>query len=658
MGAGLSSGEEAVSLSIVIYEGLSELNKLEMEVRVFATDVNRELIQRARTGLYPPVSIESLSEAQIRDYFIKTNEGYQVRTHISRMIVWAEHNLTAHPPFSNLHMISCRNVLIYFQARLQERMRALFQFALQPEGILFLGSSEAMPEIPDMFRVIDSKSRIYQRTAGSTLQWLRLDRPLFTKVPAPTEETMHTPKSVPGTNDDYWMQLIKEMLLAHYSSTCAVVDTHYRLRYTYGEIDRYLRLLPGGEIQPGILSMAREGLNAELTIALYEAFESNEIVIRRGVWVKTGADEDEVNLIILPIRETTLSSPHKLVIFERSLIKTTRQGISADRHGSEEGVTITHLREELQQAHQALQSAMQALQAKSEELTSSVEEISSANEEIQTTNEELRTSKEELESLNEELNTLNSQLSNQNHELMHANNALYNFLQSTAIGIIFLDQDLHIREFTQVVTSIFSLRKSDMGRPLAEINSQLIYADLLSDTARVLDTLVNIEREVSTLKGQWYKMEIRPYRTVSNAIDGLVMTFSDITLQKQAQHKAEQAALYTRKVIDTVGNSLVEMESNLHVVAANPAFYQQFKLAPQDTIGQFLYDLGDGQWNLPELRHLLSEVIPRQRLVQDYTMTYILPDGSRRTLRMNAHQIEEVDRILLVITEVMDQPAG
>ncbi|MDX2139149.1 MAG: CheR family methyltransferase [Chloroflexota bacterium] len=654
---GCASGEEAVSIAILIYECLRELNMLEMDVRIFATDMNRHLVQRARTGVYSATITEHITESRLKDYFMKTEEGYQVRTHITRMIVWAEHNLTEHPPFSSLHLISCRNVLIYFQPALQERIRALFQFALRPEGILFLGSSEAIPEVLESFTVIDSKQKIYRRTSETSHQWMRLDQPLFAKVLARMEEPMTTPRPSPGQTDDQRLRLIKDMLLEHYNSTCTIVDHHYHIRYAYGEIDRYLRLIPGGEMQPNILRMVREGLNAELTIALYEAFERNETVIRQGVWVKTGSDEELINLIVKPINDSSIDNRHKLVIFERIPDgKSSRDTITLSS-GGDEGVTITRLRDELEETRQALQSATQALQAKSEELISSMEEISSANEEIQTTNEELRTSKEELESLNEELNTLNTQLTNQNHELTHANNTLYNFLQSTAIGVIFLDQSLAIREYTQVVTEIFSLRKSDMGRPLAEITSQLNYENLIADATRVLDTLINIEQEVGALGGRWYKVEIRPYRTMNNIIDGLVLTFSDITLQKQAQYDAEKTSLYLRKVIDTVENSLLELDNELRVVAANPAFYRQFQSIPETTIGHLLYDLGNGQWDIPDLRRLLNEIIPRQTFVRDYTMTYELPEIGKRTLRLNANQIREVDRILLVITDLAEQAA-
>jgi two-component system, chemotaxis family, CheB/CheR fusion protein len=651
---GCASGEEAVSIAILIYECLRELNMLEMEVRVFATDINRESVQRARSGIYPSMIAEHITETRLKDHFMSAEDGHQARTHISRMIVWAEHNLIEHPPFSSLHLISCRNVMIYFQPKLQARIRSLFEFALRPGGILFLGSSEAMPEAVDMFAVIDSKQKIYRRTANASSQWMRLDHPLFTKVSIAEGEPVVIPKVPASKSDDDRLQIIKEMLLEHYNSTCVIVDEHYRIRYAYGDIDRYLRLIPGGETQPSILKMAREGLDAELTIGLYEAFESHQVVTRPEVWFPTSDGEQLVKLIVKPILGGSSDERHLLVIFERSAAGGKDREPSSPNTDSEEAAVIIHLREELVQSRQALQSVTHALQAKGEELTTSMEEISSANEEIQTTNEELRTSKEELESMNEELNTLNTQLSNQNHELTRANNALYNFLQSTTIGVIFLDQNLAIREFTHAATSIFSLRKGDMGRPLSEIASQLAYDDLIGDATSVLDTLVNVEREVPTIRGQWYKVEIIPYRTMNNVIDGLVLTFSEITMQRQVQHKLEQLSIYSRRVIDTIENGLLELDSDQRIVAANPAFYRQFGIEAVDTVGHLLYEVGNGQWDIPELRRLLNEIIPKQTFVRDYTIAYRSPEGIKRTLHLNAHQIQEVERILVVITDVSE----
>jgi two-component system, chemotaxis family, CheB/CheR fusion protein len=647
---GCASGEEAVSLAILIYECLRELDMMEMEVRIFATDMNRDLIQRGRSGVYPASITEEMTETRLRDHFIAIDTGYQVRTHISRMIVWAEHNLIEHPPFSNLYLISCRNVLIYFQPQLQDKVRALFQFGLRPDGILFLGSSEAMPVTGDLFTVIDSKHKIYRRMAGLAQQWLRLDQPLFAKVLPRLEASL--PQQAIRNRENPFLRVIEEMLLSHYNSTCVIVDENYQIRYTYGEIDRYLRLIPGGELQSSVLNMAREGLDVELTISLHEADNTQQTIIREGVQVKNRNDEYPINLIVKPIDES-FGKGFKLLIFEPKPIAQNPGEMSSGDGDGADGHALNQLRTESQRIHLALQSATQALQDKSAELVSSIDEISSANKEIQTTNEELRTSKEELESLNEELNTLNTQLTNQNQELGYVNNALFNFLQSTAIGVIFLDLRLMIRDYTQAATKLFSLRKSDIGRPLAEIRTQFVYTNLIEDAKHVLDSLETTEVELSTQENNWYKVEVRPYRTLNNAIDGLVLTFSDITIQKQAQHQAEQQSVYMREVFDTIENSLLELDGDLRVVAANTQFYEQFQVGPEETIGRLLYHLGNGQWDIPDLRRLLTEIIPEQRFVRDYKVSHDFPKLGKQTVLLNARQIDSVNRLLLVFTDII-----
>ena len=650
---GCASGEEAISIAILIYECLRELDMPQMEVRIFATDVDHDILQIPRRGLYPRTIAEAVSAERLRDHFIEEDQGYRVRSHITRMIIWAQHNLVDNPPFSSLHLISCRNVMIYFQQRLQDRVLAFFQFALQPTGILFLGSSETLPYEKDAFVTIDSKHKIFQRSADGKGSWLRLDQPLFIRTPDYEKVTMpNITSSSRPEHDDYELDIIKSELIEHYASTCVLVDEQYRVRYTYGEIDLYLRIVPGRAGQNNILDMTRKGLDVELTLALHHAFDGDDPVIRQEVWAQTSGDERIINIIVLPVKNPAVAGRWRLVIFELAVTSETLKNEKIQVTESDEGVTVSRLREELLQTQKALQKVTLALQAKGEELTSSMEEIRSASEEIQTTNEELRTSKEELESMNEELNTLNTQLIDQNFELSGANDTLHNLLQSADISIIFLDQDLAIREYTSSVTQIFGLRSGDKGRPLADIVNQLVYDSLIVDAETVLNTLNNFEREVYTLNGYWYNLRIRPYRTIANAIDGLALTFSDITIQKQSQDNLEKRGLYIRQVFDTLDDSLLELDHELRIVGANQSFFDLLKTTEADTIGKLLYELGSGQWNIKELRHLLTEIIPDKKIVHDYDIALNLPDLGLHIMKINARQIAEVNRILLVITDV------
>lgn len=649
---GCATGEEAVSIAILIHECLEELDMTRMEVRIFATDANHEVIQRARNGFYSAAIADDISLARLEANFIAEDNGYRLRNHIGRMITWAVHNLTEHPPFSKQHLISCRNVMIYFQQNLQERLVALFAFALRPHGILFLGMSESLPYNINAFGLLESKHKIYQRVEDNDTGWLGLDKPLYLNVANDWNTPMPDDRPRKLLSQDHELDIIKNLLFEHYNSTCVIVDDYHRLRYSYGEIDRYLKIVPGREGQHNILDLAREGLDLELAVALHTAQHDGASSTRRGVWVKTNGDERIINLIVKPIPDGILPGARNLIIFEmvheRNNLDTGESNVEDD----EAGTTIRRLREELTQAQRSLQSVTQALQAKSEELTSSLEEVRSASEELQATNEELRTSKEELESMNEELNTLNTQLTDQNYELNQANNTLHNFLQSTEIGTIFLDEDLGIRDFTASVTDIFRLRDGDKGRPLVEIADQLEGVNLIADAESVLDTLDIIEKEVRTTNGAWYQLHIRPYRTTVGIVDGLVLTFSNITGQKEAQMAAEVHSDYIREIFDTIDHSLLELDSNLQVLNANRSFYTKFRANEVNTVGRPLHQLGDGQWDIPELRRLLTEIIPQQRSVRDYTVKHDFPNLGVHTVQINARQIAELDRILLVITDI------
>jgi two-component system CheB/CheR fusion protein len=565
--------------------------------------------------------------------------------------------MVEHPPFSQLHLVSCRNVLIYFRKQLQERVLSLFQFALRPNGVLFLGSSETMLFPSDDFTTVNSKYKIYQRASSTSQAWLRLEQPLFKQPPKMLEYPMADQKSSRRPEGEHTLQVIKDLLVVQMGATCLLVDEQYMVQYSFGEADRYLQVISGDNSPRTLLERAREGLETDLTVALHQAFSNDEETVRRqGVWVRTNGDERIVDLTVVPVSDPQLGNRLRLVIFQVKMQGKDLRSmeISGEADGDDPDTINARLHRELQETKAVLQSTTQALQAKSEELTTSIEEIRSANEEVQTTNEELRTSQEELESLNEELNTLNTQLTNQNDELTIANDTLHNFLQSAEIGMIFLDQDLAVREYTRAVTTIFSLRPEDHGRPLSEIATRLDYDTLIADTDSVLNTLNEVEKEVQSRDGQWYSVRIHPYRTTKSVIDGLVLTFSDVTNQKRTQLKAEQQTDYVRQVMDTIGDSLIELDDNLCVVAVNQSFCQMFQIDADASIGCQIYDLGNGEWDIPDLRRLLYEIIPNQTVILDYEVKQIFPNIGSRIMRINARQVAELNRILLVITDISD----
>jgi two-component system CheB/CheR fusion protein len=397
--------------------------------------------------------------------------------------------------------------------------------------------------------------------------------------------------------------------------------------------------------------MAREGLDLELTAALYIAENEGQPVTRKGVQVNFNSKHRVINLTVKPIDSNVLPGDQTLIIFEpvEGGDEWPHDRNATEELGSEE---IYELHNELRQSQEALQTVTEALQIKRKELTSSLKEVRAVSEEVQTTNEELRTSKEELESMNEELNTLNNQLTDQNYELSRANNTLHNFLQSTEIGMIFLDESLNIREFTAAVTDIFKLREVDKGRPLAEIVHKLEYDALIDEAESVLNTLTTIEKEVHTTTGQWYKLHIRPYRTTTGNIDGLVLTFSDITQQKQAQRAAKQQAHYISQIFNLVDHSIIELDREMRVLSADPSFYDSFGLSEEDTIGKMLFELGDGDWDIPDLRRLLDEIIPDLKEVRHHPVEHEFRNRGPCKLQFNALLVPDLDRVLLIISDL------
>ena len=493
---GCASGAEAVSIAILLYECLQELDKVRMQVRIFATDANVDMIRRARHGVYPESIAEEITEARLRRHFEQVEGGYRVRDHIRDMILWASHNLVEHPPFSNLHLVSCRNVLIYFQDRLRQRVFAMLQYSLLAESILFLGSSESVPADWNTILPIDRFHRIYRQEADAKQQWLKLDHALFAKSASSDQSEQG---QVPTRQEDRYSALVREALVTRYNVTGVIVGETFQVQYTFGEIDRYLHFSAGLGLPRTLFDLIRDDLSLALIALLHRAFEISEPVFQRSVPIRDGDSSDYINLVIQPLVHVAAGGRQRLIIFEPTEARAS-------------------------QLADAVETEM-APYTSIEGRAALIQEIQSTHEQIQIQNEVLETSNEQLKTTSEELNTINNQLIAQNDDLVATQNTLHNILRSTIVGIIFLDLDLLVREYTQAAVALFDLTADDKGQSLLAVNHELVDVDLASDTNDVLDTLEPIEREVSTRGGQRYIMSIHPYRTTQNIIDGLVLTF-------------------------------------------------------------------------------------------------------------------------------------
>jgi two-component system CheB/CheR fusion protein len=545
---GCSTGEEAYSIAIMLAERQEAL-KHNFKVQIFATDIDSHAIAAARIGLYPSSISADVSPDRLARYFTLVADGsaYRIHKSIRDMVVFSDQNVTRDPPFSKLDIISCRNLLIYMGSELQKKLLPLFHYALNPQGFLFLGTSETVGDFVDLFAVIDRKAKLYQRKDdfhGTPRVAIGRFFPM-SLAQGPSVATVVEKQQMPVKRS--LRELTEHALLQQVAPACALTDSKGDILYLYGRTGMYLEPAPGEAGINNILKMAREGLRLKLTTALHDAVTTKKIVRSPGLSVKTNGHFTLVNLTIRPVltgSTAEVTEPLYLVILEEVLLSDPEHVLlDSNYSGAGPGSTdidvdsrIIELKKELMIKDEYLQITQEELESSNEELKSSNEEMQSVNEELQSTNEELETSKEELQSVNEELATINSELQIKVVDLSCANNDMNNLLAGTGIAIVFVDLFLHILRFTPSATKIINLILSDVGRPVSHIVSNLIgYESLSADVQVVLDTLIPKDLEVQTKEGHWYQMRIQPYRTLENKIEGAVITFMDIAERKQIE---------------------------------------------------------------------------------------------------------------------------
>ena len=586
-------------------------------------------------------------------FFVQEMEGgaFRIQKGIRDMMVFSEQDVIKDPPFSKLDLISCRNLLIYLSGELQKKLIPLFHYALNPDGFLFLGTSETIGEFMDLFSVMDRKSKLYQRKE----EFHGLYRPATRRfLPPLTEETavLQTPRKTPVENKLPLRELTEKALLQQYDPVGVMVDERGDIFYLYGRSGLYLEPSPGETGVNNILKMAREGLRQELTIALHKAVACKETVRHPGLQVKTNGDFTWVHLTVRPVTSysvTSLSPALFLVVLEKAQEmnhEPSLKEVVVEDNSVDIDKRIAALRKELQAKDEYLQSTNEELETSNEELKSANEEMQSVNEELQSTNEELETSKEELQSVNEELSTVNTELQSKVIDLSRTNNDMSNLMASTGIGTIFVDHQLHILRFTPSVTQVINLILTDVGRPVGHIVSNLMgYDHLVEDVREVLNTLIPKEIEVTTRMGVCFSMRIRPYRTLENVIEGAVITFIDITEIKQIQERAQENEKQFRGLFENSINAVALHEMipdeqgnpmDYLFLQANPAFEKHTGLRVADILGRRATKVYPGiektnliqtygkvsQTGKPEFFDLFFEPLQRHLQISAYQVGY------------------------------------
>lgn len=648
---GCSTGEEAYSIAIVLRECMNEAKK-NFNVQIFATDIDSNAIDIARIGTYVGIK-QDVSKERLKKFFNSTGNQFHIRKEIREMLVFAPQSVIKDPPFTKLDLISCRNLLIYFNAELQKKIIPLFHYSLLTNGILFLGSSETISGFVDLFSILDKKWKFYRSRESiySAQQFIEFPVSRAIGKTYETEMKKNEIKNIP--------QLAEKVILQSYKPNCVIVSETGDILYIHGKTGKYLEL-SDGEAKMNIFEMAREGLQQELSALIRKVKSGRKTLSAEGIRVKLNGKYQLINLTVKPITEPESMSGSILIIFEDVAAPKKSVPLKKAHYDKKSEKIIKSLEHELKAAKENLRTTVEELETSNEELKSTNEEMQSTNEEMQSSNEELETSKEELQSLNEELITVNTELQNKNDELSSINNDMKNLLESIDIPTIFLDNKLNIKRFTYHATKIVNLINSDIGRPINHIATNLKYEKLVDDAKEVLRTLASRQTELQTKDDLWYQMRILPYRTISNLIDGVVITFSDITTLKVAygeitklNQDIQVARDFSNNIVETLRDSLLILDDNLKVLSANRSFYKVFDTTSENVVGKFIYDLEDNHWDIPELRKLLEEIVPKATFFESFEVEYNFKKGGKGKLILNAREVFQGDKesklILLAI---------
>lgn len=522
-----STGEEAYSLAILFKEVLAEVNpQARFSLQIFATDLDRDAIDKARQGVYPANIAADVSALRLDRYFVSEQNTLRVSKEIREMVTFAVQNVLTNPPFSKLDFLSCRNLLIYLHAESQDKLLRVFHYALNPSGILLLGSAETVGASALLFAALDRDTRVFRHTGEPATV---VEFPI--SVPASETHVLRDRKAFRST--DNLQSQADQFLRQTFAPAAVLVNPDGDILYVSGRTGRYLEPA-AGKANWNIHAMAREGLRYEVAAALKQVAHQRGAITLHGLQIgASDGGEHRVNIVVQAIEQPETLQGMIMIVFTDVPSSPKKKGRVLSLKA--EGLA------ELEQARANNQAMREQMQTTHEELTSTNEELQSSNEELQSANEELTTSKEEMQSLNEELQTVNAELQSKVEEYLTVSNDMKNLLNSTDIAMVFLDQELKIRRFTTHANRPFKLIAGDVGRPLSDIVTDLVYPQLQEDAQEVLRSLVFSEKQIRTHDERWFKVRILPYRSFANMIDGVVLTFSDISKSKALEQELREA---------------------------------------------------------------------------------------------------------------------
>jgi two-component system, chemotaxis family, CheB/CheR fusion protein len=644
---GCATGEEAYSIAICLLEFLDG-QKVNVPIEIFASDLSETAIEKARAGTYTDAALSRVSPQRLARFFTRTERGYQIAKNIRDVCVFARHNVAQDPPFSKLDLISCCNVLIYLGTVLQRKVLSILHYSLKPAGFLVLGPSERINTLTEAFQPLENSQRIYCLRPAAASPAPRLSpgrraegrRAEGRRAEGRVDLLRRVDEGRPRPDV---LREADRLVLAEHAPPGAVIDDLLNIVQVRGRTAPYLELSPGAPTR-NLLKLAREGLVAGLGKAIQTARQENAAAIEAGFRIEDSGELRDVAIRVLPLRGSPSEEErHFLVLFEDA---KPNGGVGLSRKPAlEESTGSARLRHELIATKEYLQSVV-------EENAITLEELRASNEEAQAGNEELETAQEELESANEELNTLNEELKISNLEFSKVNRDLADLLESISIPLIMVGRDLRIRRFTRTIGPMLNLIASDVGRSITDLQPAIRLPDLRRLLLDAMEGGDRKPRDIRDAYGRWYSVRILPSVGADGKIDGAVLMLIDIDAAKRGLDFAEA-------IVETVREPLVILNQNLQVMKANRIFYETFQTARAETEGRLIYDLGNGQWNIPQLRELLESILPAHSTFRDFEVTHGFERVGRKVMLLNASEIfnpsEQARTILLAIEDVTDR---
>jgi len=648
---GCSTGEEVYSLAMVALELLDE-HAAAVSLQIFGTDVSEEAVEKARAGVYPVGIAAEVSPQRLRRFFSKSEGGYRISKEVRDRCVFARQDVTRDPPFSRLDLIVCRNLLIYLNQATQRKVLGIFHYALRPNGVLMLGGAESIGSRADLFATFAKKFQLYRKKGDGHRPELESTPPaLAPPVAAPAKRSA---LSRPSDRSPWDVQTdANRVLLDRYAPPAVIVDEDLRIVQSRGGTSPFLEL-PAGEVTVDVLKMVRPELGYALRLLLHEARARRRPASKQGLRFKVDGRARVVDLQVVPLGGA--EARQLLVLFEERGGARAAAARKLVGKRDKRGASVSAIEHELAETRRQLQAIIDDKGAANEELQSANEEVLSSNEELQSTNEELDTAKEELQSTNEELTTLNDELRGRNEELAVVNSDLSNLLASVQIPIVMVTRDLRIRRITPAAEKVLNVIPSDIGRPIGHLKLNFVLPDLERLITETIDTVSIRERKVEGLDGKLFALQIRPYQTIDNRIDGALLILFDVSSVEEQTAALELARSTGEALMSTIRDPILLLDSDFRVRRANRAFAETFGLEPEEVEGKFIYEIGDKDWDLPELRQLLEDVLPQRKNFEGFEVNHAFARVGQKRLLVDARRIESGRRregvIVLVIREV------